>query len=474
MTVTKAEIGIIGLGVMGKSLALNFADKGFSVATYNRHVPGVEENIAPDFAKNHPEKQLTGVNGLSDFIRQLERPRKVFLMIKAGKAVDAVLEELIPILDTDDIIMDGGNSHFEDTERRVETAQASELHFLGVGVSGGEEGARNGPSLMPGGSKTAYAQVSDYLESIAADDGHGGKCCALIGSGGAGHFVKMTHNGVEYGEMQLISEIYYLMRYYAGMSVESIRDVFKAWTEGELSSYLLEITTHILARKEGGSLLLDKVLDKATQKGTGGWSTEVAIELGVPLTTISESVMVRMISAMKERRVKAASYYPQPRPGYLDIDQFIPRLYESYLAAKIINHHIGFELMKRASDAYSWQLTLDEVARVWTNGCIIRSRLMETLKEEDWQHGDILTSPTFINVLKDAIPALTATVAEALTNGYAVPVLSGAANYFLGVTTANSPSNLLQAQRDYFGAHRYERVDETSGIMFHSDWKTNN
>ncbi|ELR73430.1 6-phosphogluconate dehydrogenase, decarboxylating [Fulvivirga imtechensis AK7] len=459
---------------MGKSLAQNIAGKGIRLSVYNRHITGKEEGIAEDFVSLHT--QYTGLQGFDDisqFIDSLETPRSILLMVNAGPAVDQVIATLLPLLSAGDMIIDGGNSHYKDTERREVALRENGIYFLGVGISGGEEGALHGPSLMPGGSKKAYDNVGRYLESIAARDKNGRPCCTYVGPQGAGHFVKMTHNGIEYAEMQLLAEVYHLLRYYLGKSPEDISNIFEEWKIHGLNSYILEITIDILRTKEGGELLLDKILDAAEQKSTGGWTVEAAFELGTPLGAVSEAVMARFLSAEKEQRLKAVNVYSNGKQAAQQTasPNFADKLKKGYEAARIINHATGFLLLKKASERYSWNLSLSEIARIWTNGCIIRSALMEILVEVLMKETDILQHPNMVAMMSDRVEDIKTVVAEGLGAGHALPVLSASLNHFLGYTTGLSPANLIQAQRDYFGAHTYQRVDRPLTEHFHTQWK---
>jgi 6-phosphogluconate dehydrogenase len=467
-----SEIGLMGLGVMGKSLALNLAEKGVHVAVYNRHVAGREEGIARQLMADNPSlSNLKGFDKVDEFIQSLARPRKVMLMIYAG-AVDEQLEELIGLLEPGDVVIDGGNSSYKDTARRAGHLASKEIHFIGTGISGGEEGARKGPSIMAGGSERGYVLGAKYLELIAAKDKAGNPCASYIGPGGAGHFVKMVHNGIEYAEMQVLAEFYGLLRDLLGISPEGIADTLQDWQTGDVGSYLLQITIDILGKKEEDGLLLDNILDQAEQKGTGGLSTAAALEYGVPYSPLSEAVMARFMSAMKAQRVKAAPLYPrQPLINEVDRDAFIGSLKNAYQAARIINHDIGFNLMLQAARHHHWELDLSEIARIWTNGCIIRSVLMEELSEILKSGESILTSAVIIPRLRDWSKDLAFIVASGLQQGFALPVLSASLNYFLAATTADSPANLIQAQRDYFGAHTYQRNDQPAGQYFHTIWK---
>ncbi|WP_424493586.1 NADP-dependent phosphogluconate dehydrogenase [Salinimicrobium sp. GXAS 041] len=469
----KSKIGLMGLGVMGKSLAVNLASKGVTVSVYNRHVENLEVDIARKFAEKHRENyHFSGFDDLKLFVESLESPRNILLMVNAGKAVDLVIESLLPMLQKNDLIIDGGNSHYKDTARREKFLKEKGILFMGTGVSGGEEGALKGPSIMPGGSSEAYERVGDFLERIAAKDKQGNPCCAYVGPDGAGHFVKMVHNGIEYGEMQLIAEVYHFLRFHAQSTPEEIATLFELWN-AEMQSYLLEISIDILRTKENGESLIDKILDAAKQKGTGGWSTNAALELGVPLDTITAAVMARNISGKKEERIAAEEHYNSLASKNDISEAFSEELFEAYKAASIINHAIGFDLIKEAGKEYDWNLNLSEIARIWTNGCIIRSAFMEDLVEllKESSEGNVLMHPKISEVLEEDWKPLSGTVGRALENGYPVPVLSSAANYFLSFTSGQSSANMIQAQRDYFGAHTYERTDKPRGKFFHTQWK---
>ncbi|GAL86491.1 hypothetical protein MYP_3720 [Sporocytophaga myxococcoides] len=466
-----SQIGVIGLGVMGKSLALNLAEKGITVSVFNRHLPGSEENIAVNFVTEQSTKgTMCGYDDLKAFVNSLENPKKILLMIQAGSAVDQQLTQLVPLLDKDDIIIDGGNSFYKDTNKRTKQLNEAGIYFIGAGISGGEEGARKGPSIMPGGNKDAYEKISHYLELIAAKDKQGTPCISYIGNEGAGHFVKMVHNGIEYAEMQILTEVYFLLRYYSHYPPEKIADLFTQWQQEGLNSYLLEITITILRKKEDGVLLLDKILDKAAQKGTGGWSTTAAMDLGVPFSTVSEAVMARALSSIKSYRQQvSATYNNHSETNSISRDPHSDKIKNAYKAARIINHETGFHLLKEASAQYQWDLNLSEIARLWTNGCIIRSELMEQIANIFLSENSIILAPSFIKEIKDAQNDFTYIVSQGLTNNIALPVLSSALNYYLGLKTLNSGANLIQAQRDYFGAHTYQRIDNHDKY-FHTQW----
>ena len=468
-----SEFGLIGLGVMGKSLALNLAGKGITVSLYNRHVPGKEEAVATGIIEAN--RNLTGLKGfdnLKEFIHSLARPRKVMMMIYSG-AIDMQLAELIPLLEPGDVVIDGGNSHYKDTEERSTMLAGKDILYLGTGISGGEEGARKGPAIMAGGSERGYVLAAKYFDLIAARDRTGEPCSAYMGPGGAGHFVKMVHNGIEYAEMQLLAEVYYFMRYLIKMPPPDIADLFSEWRSEELDSYLLEITVDILRKRENGELLLDKILDQAEQKGTGGLSAAAALEYGVPYGPLSEAVMARALSARRPERIIASQLYGNQKAGLeTEAKSLTDCLKNAYQAARIINHEIGFNLMREASVQHSWNLDLARIASVWTNGCIIRSVLMENLSDILSSGESLLVSPVLIPRMKSWQKDFSYAVSLGLQSGVALPVLSSALNYFLAYQTAESPANLIQAQRDYFGAHTYRRTDKATDQYFHTLWKT--
>jgi 6-phosphogluconate dehydrogenase len=469
----QSEFGIIGMGVMGKSLALNLAGKGVALSIYNRHVEGLEERVARIIIEqNEHFTNIQGFDHLEDFVKSLSFPRKILLMIPAGLAVDLQIEALLPFLEAGDILIDGGNSFYKDTSKRAQLLESKGLHFVGAGVSGGEEGALKGPSIMPGGSKEGVQSIVPYLELIAAKDHLGRPCTAYIGPEGAGHFIKMVHNSIEYAEMQVLTEAYYIMRRYMQCSPLEIARTMLKWQSEGLNSYLLEVTIDILNTLEGEELLLDKILDQAAQKGTGGWSVSTALEYGVPYGPLTEAVMARSLSAQKEQRVKASAIYEhEVFTGIEDKKRFIQKLRNAYEASRIINHEVGFDLMQKVSQQNGWNLDFSEIARIWTNGCIIRSKLMEDLVSLFQSHDRILTAPTMVEKLGEYQDDLSYVVGQGLQHGFALPVFSAAINYFLGSVTAHSPANLIQAQRDYFGAHTYQRIDEPADKHFHTQWK---
>ncbi|HRE52469.1 MAG TPA: decarboxylating NADP(+)-dependent phosphogluconate dehydrogenase [Flavitalea sp.] len=466
-----SDIGVIGLAVMGENLILNMESKGFRVTAFNRTVDKVEHFING----RAKDKNIAGAHSIEELVASLKSPRKIMLMVKAGKPVDDFIELLIPHLDKGDIIIDGGNSHFPDTERRVKYVESKGLRYIGTGVSGGEEGALLGPSIMPGGSKDAWPEIKPIFQSIAAKVDDGAPCCDWVGDGGAGHFVKMVHNGIEYGDMQLICEVYHIMNSLLGMSADEMHKVFKEWNEGELDSYLIEITRDILAYKEDGVPVIDKILDTAGQKGTGKWTGTVALDLGIPLTLITESVFARCLSALKDERVKAAKVLTAgPKASFTgDKKQFIDQLRDALYAAKVISYAQGYQMMRAAAKEFGWELNYGNIALMWRGGCIIRSRFLGNIKEafdKNPELTNLLLDPYFSEKIQASQDGLRKVVATAALNGIPVPCLSAGINYYDGYRSERLPANLLQAQRDYFGAHTYERVDKPRGQFFHTNW----
>ncbi|MCL1795672.1 MAG: decarboxylating NADP(+)-dependent phosphogluconate dehydrogenase [Clostridia bacterium] len=465
------HIGIIGAAVMGSNLALNMESKGFSVAMYSR----TPESVSRFLSGPAKGKNITGAFTVGEFLSQLERPRRIMLMIKAGKPVDDMIEQLLPLLSPGDILIDGGNSHFPDTARRTETVEAAGMLYIGTGVSGGEEGALTGPSIMPGGSPAAWPYVKPILQAIAAKTADGEPCCDWIGEGGAGHFVKMVHNGIEYGDMQLICEAYQLMRDYAGMSAEEMRDAFSEWNRGELDSYLIEITRDILGVTDSdGSPLVEKILDAAGQKGTGKWTAVAALDEGVPLTMIGEAVFSRCLSAMKDERVRASRALPGPVPTFTGSrEAFLEQLRGAVYASKIVSYAQGYALMRAAAGTYGWNLNYGGVALMWRGGCIIRSAFLGKIKEAFEQNpalSNLLLDEYFTRAIDGAQAGWRCVCAAALQNGIPAPALTSALCYYDGYRAERLPANLLQAQRDYFGAHTYERTDAPRGVFFHTNW----
>ena len=466
----KADIGLIGLAVMGENLVLNMESKGFTVAVFNRTTSKVT-----DFINGRAKgKNIIGTYSIEELCASLSKPRKVMLMVKAGQPVDDFIEKLLPHLEEGDVIIDGGNSHFPDTARRCKYVESKGLLYIGTGVSGGEEGALNGPSMMPGGSPAAWPIVKPILQSICAHVGDD-PCCDWVGEGGAGHFVKMVHNGIEYGDMQLICEAYQLMRDVLGMSADEMHEVFAEYNKTELDSYLIEITRDILAYKDtDGAPIVNKILDTAGQKGTRKWTGIAALDEGIPLTLIGEAVFARCLSAMKEERVNASKVFPHEKPVFEgDKKAFIEDIRKALYAAKIISYAQGYTLMRSAAKTYGWKLNYGGIALMWRGGCIIRSVFLGKIKEafdKNPELSNLLLDPYFEETIKTLVPAWRNVAATAVRCGVPVPAMCSALNYFDGYTTENLPANLLQAQRDYFGAHTYERVDQPRGEFFHTNW----
>lgn len=466
----KADIGVIGLAVMGQNLILNMNDNGYHVVAYNRTHTKTEDFLTGP-AKN---TNITGAASLEELVESLATPRKVMLMVRAGNAVDAVIDQLTALLDKGDLIIDGGNSNFADTERRAKSLAELGLRFIGTGVSGGEEGARHGPSMMPGGHKEAWPLVKDLFQSICAKTDAGQPCCDWVGEGGAGHFVKMVHNGIEYGDMQLICEAYDFMQHAMNMDNAEMQQVFAHWDKGELNSYLIEITANILGHKDEEGYVVDTILDKAGQKGTGKWTGINALELGIPLTMIGEAVFARCLSALKEERVNAEKILSGPAIQTINEkkEQWIDELGKALLAAKIISYTQGFMLMAAAAEEYNWKLQYGSIAQMWRGGCIIRSAFLDDIKnafDTDPKLPNLLLDSYFKDSIDNTQSSWRKIVAKAIELGIPVPAMSSALSFYDGYRTARLPANLLQAQRDYFGAHTYERLDQP-GTRFHTDW----
>jgi len=468
----KTEFGIIGLGVMGKNLARNFAKNGYSLSLFNRHVEGLEENIANDFIHEFPElKDCLGFDDLKSFVNSLEVPRKILIMVNAGKAVDSVIEQLLTQIEPKDILIDGGNSHYKNTDTRGELISRRGIHYIGMGVSGGEEGALNGPSLMPGGDIKAYSQIEHYLNKIAAKNINGTPCCQFIGKDGAGHFVKMVHNGIEYGEMQLIAEIYSVLRFNNDLEPSEVSAIFMKWNNSSHRNYLLESTTEILRKKEGEDYLIDLILDKASHKGTGSWTTIAAAELGIPFTVASSALNARYISALKEMRSNLSSVYKLKQKSINNIG--IEQLKNAYQLARIVNHHQGFQLIGQASLINNWDIDLKKVAMVWTNGCIIASQLMEALVKILDSDKTILENSSISDQINAQHEHLKSVVVGALEVNIPIPCLTESLNYINSITRAKGTGNIIQAQRDFFGSHTYKRIDDPEGHSHHTNWKNN-
>ena len=468
----KADIGIVGLAVMGENLILNMESKGFTVAAYNRTVSKVDRFIEGR-AKG---KNIVGAHSVEEFCGALARPRKAMLMVKAGQPVDDFIELLLPYLEEGDIIIDGGNSFYGDTIRRTRYLEEKGLLYIGTGVSGGEEGALLGPSIMPGGSPSAWPYVKPIFQAIAAKVADGTPCCDWVGSDGAGHYVKMVHNGIEYGDMQMIAESYFLMTHLLGMSPAEMHEVFKEWNEGELNSYLIEITRDIMAYIDGetGLPMVDVILDTAGQKGTGKWTSQSALDMGTPAPTVAEAVFARFMSAIKEERVAASKVLEGPVPTF-DGDKkvFIEEIRQALYASKICSYAQGFQLISMAAGEFGWHLDYGGIALMWREGCIIRAQFLERITEAyaaDPSLANLLLAPYFKEAIDQSQSAWRRVVAAAVTHGIPVPAFSSALAYYDGYRNARLPANVLQAQRDYFGAHTYERVDKPRGEFFHTNW----
>ena len=466
----KSDIGLIGLAVMGENLVMNMESKGFCVTVYNRTYEKVERFLTTR-AKG---KNIVGAKTLQELVDSLKKPRKIMMMIKAGSAVDSMIDMLCPLLEKGDIIIDGGNSNFHDTIRRTQYVEEKGLYYIGTGVSGGEEGALKGPSMMPGGSEEAWQFVKPVFQSICAKV-NGEPCCDWVGKGGSGHFVKMVHNGIEYGDMQIICEVYDIMKRLLGMSTKEIGEVFSSWNKGFLNSYLIEITANILQfRDENGEYVVENILDCAGQKGTGKWTSISSLDEGMNLSLITESVYARCLSALKEERVCASEKYPKTIKQYSKNKmRFLKCLENALIGAKIVSYAQGFSLIRAASLTYDWKLDYGKIALMWRGGCIIRSTFLGDIKKAFDVEPDLhnlLMNPFFAQKIKKAEKGWRKVVAESIMQGVAVPALSAALEYFDGYTSENLPANLLQAQRDYFGAHMYERKDRPRGEMHHTNW----
>ncbi len=465
---SKSNIGLIGLAVMGENLVLNMESKGYRVSVYNRTYE-VTDNFIHGRAKG---KNINGYAGLNEFVGSLESPRMIMMMVRAGDAVDQIIDSLIPLLSPGDIIIDGGNSNFRDSTRRTTYVESKGLLYVGTGVSGGEEGALNGPSIMPGGSAKAWPFVKPVFQSIAAKADDGTPCCEWIGDGGAGHFVKMVHNGIEYADMQLIAEAYSVMRQMVHLSNEEIGEMFSEWNKGKLQSYLIEISSLIMKYKNAeGESLIDKISDKAGQKGTGKWSVINAMDLGIPLNLIATAVFERSLSARNDLRYEASKMYHRERDTFSTPDK--SEIHDSLYASKLISYAQGFELMQKASEEYHWNLNYASIARIWRNGCIIRSVFLNHIAksyEYNPELKNLLMAPYFKDEVINALPGWKSLVSKAVLSEIPVPAFSAAINYFFSFTTRRLPANLLQAQRDFFGAHTFERIDRPEGEFFHENW----
>ncbi|EME5381228.1 TPA: NADP-dependent phosphogluconate dehydrogenase [Enterococcus faecium] len=468
---SKQQIGVVGMAVMGKNLALNIESRGYSVALFNR--TGAKTTAV---VEEHPDKNFKATYTIEEFVESIEKPRRILLMVKAGPATDATIQELLPHLDKGDILIDGGNTFFKDTMRRNEELANSGINFIGTGVSGGEEGALKGPSIMPGGQKEAYALVAPILEQISAKAEDGAPCVTYIGPNGAGHYVKMVHNGIEYGDMQLIAESYDLMKNILNLSVEEMADIFKEWNQGELDSYLIEITADILTRKDDegtGKPVVDVILDAAGNKGTGKWTSQSALDLGVPLPLITESVFARYISAYKEERVQASKILSRTNDFEFtgDKKELVEKIREALYFSKIMSYAQGFAQLRVASKEFDWDLPFGKIAKIWRAGCIIRARFLQKITDAYDKNPEIenlLLDDYFVEITKKYQQSVRDVVALAVQAGVPVPTFSSAIAYFDSYRAERLPANIIQAQRDYFGAHTYERVDKEG--IFHYSW----
>ena len=463
----KSEFGLFGLGVMGKSLSRNLASKNIKLSIFNRHVNGVEENVAINFKNEFEELATTkAFDNVEQFVNSLQQPRKIMLMVNAGKTTDIVIESLVPYLSDGDILIDGGNSNYNETKKRLDYLLSKNIHLIGTGVSGGEEGALKGPSIMPSGDKEVYKTVAPFLDAIAAKDANNLPCCTYVGKEGSGHFVKMVHNGIEYVEMQLLAEVVHILKL-SGNNYDVISDILESW-KSVADSYLLGITVRILRKKEGADWLVDKIMDKAGNKGTGNWTTIATAELGVPNTLIPTALFARYSSFYKEDRVELNKLYGEATTSTLNLTT--DAILKAYQFARIINHFQGLNLISEASKKYEWELNLSEIARIWTNGCIIKSNLMVELVDVLKETSNLLGYEKFVQKIKELKPSTNKVVSQCVLNEIAIPCLSEAVQFFNGYTKANSPANIIQAQRDYFGAHTYQRIDDSSGKFYHTNW----
>ena len=471
MSATQSDIGLIGLGVMGTSLALNMESHDFKVSVHNRTSKQID-----DLVNNRSiNGGLKGFEDLNDFVVSIKKPRKIMLMVVAGKVVDDYINKLTPLIDEDDIIIDAGNSHYPDSIRRTKELEAQGFKFIGLGVSGGEEGALKGPSMMPGGSFSAWPEVRDIFQSISAKVDDNVPCCDWIGEDGSGHFVKMVHNGIEYGDMQLICETYQIMKDVLKMSNDEMHEVFKKWNEGELSSYLIEITANILKYKDkDGTYLVDNILDTAGEKGTGKWTAAVALELGSSLTLIGEAVFARYLSSLKDQRVEASKQLNGPVVNFSgDKEQVLNDLHDALYASKIVSYAQGYTLLTNAAKQFNWNLNYGGIALIWRGGCIIRSVFLTKINDaykNNPEINNLLLDPFFKNVINNSQKGWRQIITVAITNGIPIPAMTSSLSYFDGYRSEKLPANLLQAQRDYFGAHTYERLDGNKGEFFHTDW----
>ncbi len=466
----KSEFGLFGLGVMGKSLSRNLASKGFNISLFNRHVEGVEEDVAKNFKNEFDElSSAMPFDAIEPFVGSLQKPRKIMLMVNAGKTVDFVIEDLLPFLDDGDILIDGGNSNYNKTKERFNYLKSKNIHFVGTGVSGGEEGALKGPSIMPGCDKDIYKDIQPFLEAIAAKDSNNLPCCTHIGTEGSGHFVKMVHNGIEYVEMQLLAEVFVMLKA-LGNNPDQIANILETWKE-TANSYLLEITIDILRKKEEDDWLVNKIMDKAGNKGTGNWATIATAQLGVPSTMIASALFARYTSFYKEERIIASENFKENT--IINLNLTTDDVLKAYQFARIINHYQGFKLIQEASKNHKWDLNLSELSRIWTNGCIIKSDLMVELVTVFKTTNNLLTNEVIIQKIKSLKPSVKKVVSECILNEMPIPNFSESINFLNSFTIANSSANLIQAQRDYFGAHTYQRINDNSNEFYHTNWKNN-
>lgn len=465
---TTSEFGLFGLGVMGKSLCRNLANNGFKISMFNRHVDGVEVDVAKNFKAQYSElSEAKAYDDLPSFVKSLQTPRKIMLMVNAGKTIDYVIDDLLPHLSEHDIIIDGGNSNYKNTKERFDYLKSKGIHFIGTGVSGGEEGALKGPSIMPSGDLEAYKVVKPFLETISAKDHNNLPCCTYVGPEGSGHFIKMVHNGIEYVEMQLLAEVSTILET-LGQNPDEIANTFESW-KNSADSYLLNITSTVFRKKEGDDWLIHKILDKAGNKGTGNWTTIASAELGVPSTLIASALFSRYISFYKEERLQLHQNFENSNTLELNINE--KTILEAYQFARIINHYQGFKLISEASDKFSWNLNLSEIARIWTSGCIIKSNLMQDLVSVFSDTSNMLTNSQIIHLVNQYKSSAKKVVSQCIVNDMVTPALSEAVQFFNGITTPNLSANVIQAHRDYFGAHTYQRNDDDSLKNYHTNWK---
>ena len=465
--VQKSEFGLFGLGVMGRSLARNLANHGVKLSLYNRHVDGQEENVAKNFKNSYEELSSTlPFDNIEGFVNSLQKPRKIMLMVNAGNIVDAVIDNLFPFLEEGDILIDGGNSHYQKTQKRIDYLGTQNIHFVGAGVSGGEQGALYGPSIMVGCNKEVYKEIHPFLETIAAKDGNSLPCCTLVGAGGSGHFVKMVHNGIEYVEMQLLAEVVAILKT-KGYDPDQISSILEVWKE-TANSYLLEITIDILRKRDGKDWLVNRILDKAGNKGTGNWTTITSTQLGVPSTMIASALFARYTSFYKEERIAANKNFESDK--ILRLNVTIDSVLNAYQFSRLINHYQGFKLIKEASEKYNWCLDLSELSRIWTNGCIIQSDLMVELVTIFKESDNLLLNEDIIRRITNLKSDAKKVVSACILAEVAIPNLSDAINFLNSFAVANSSANIIQAQRDYFGAHRYQRNDDVTNSIYHTDW----